>query len=402
MSLSYQTAKVAQIKPSPSITISVKARALVAEGRDIIDMSLGEPDFDTPAHIIEAAYQAMRQGKTRYTAPDGTSELKAAIVHKFKTENGLDFTQKQISVGNGAKQVIYNALAATLNEGDEVIVPAPYWVSYTDMVLLLGGKPVVLPCLLHEAFKLTPEKLAAALTPKTRWLLINSPSNPSGATYTREELAALGEVLEKFPDVLIMSDEIYEHILYTDKKYSSFLEACPHLQERILIVNGVSKAYAMTGWRIGYGAGPAELIATMGKIQSQITSNPSSISQIASIAALTGPQDFPAMALKEYRKRRDIAVEGFETIPGMNLVSPSGAFYAFPEISDLLGKRTETGQIIENGTDFATFMLDQAGVAGVPGRAFGLENYFRISFALSQEKLETALMNIRRAVALLV
>lgn len=402
MSLSYQTARVAQIKPSPSITISVKARALVAEGRDIIDMSLGEPDFNTPDHIIEAAYQAMRSGHTRYTAPDGTGELKAAIVHKFKTENGLNFTPQQISVGNGAKQVIYNALAATLDEGDEVIVPAPYWVSYTDMVLLLGGKPVVLPCLLNEGFKLTPEKLAAALTPKTRWLLINSPSNPSGATYTREELVALGDVLENYPNVLIMSDEIYEHILYTDDKYCSFLEACPHLHERLLIVNGVSKAYAMTGWRIGYGAGPVGLTSTMGKLQSQVTSNPSSISQAASIAALTGPQDFPAMALKEYRKRRDIAVAGFKTIPGMNLVSPSGAFYAFPEITELLGKRTTAGQVIANGTDFAAFMLDQAGVAGVPGGAFGLENYFRISFALSQEKLEAALINMRNAVAQLV
>lgn len=399
MSLSYQTARVAQIKPSPSITISVRARALAAEGRQIVDMSLGEPDFDTPAHIVEAAYRAMREGNTRYTAPDGTGELKAAIVHKFKSENGLDFTTQQISVGNGAKQVIYNALAATLEEGDEVIVPAPYWVSYTDMVILLGGKPVVLPCTFDEGFKLTPERLAAALTPKTRWLLINSPSNPSGATYSRAELEALGEVLEKHPDVLIMSDEIYEHILYTDEKYCSFLQACPQLHERVLIVNGVSKAYAMTGWRIGYGAGPAGLISTMAKLQSQITSNPSSISQAAVVAALTGPQDFPVTALKQYRKRRDIAVAGFQSISGMKLTAPSGAFYAFPEISAFFGKKTPAGSVIENGTDFAAYMLDQAGVAGVPGLAFGLDPYFRISFALSEEKLELALRNMRDAIA---
>lgn len=398
MSLSYQTARVAQIKPSPAITISVRARALAAQGHPIVDMSLGEPDFDTPEHIVEAAYAAMRAGQTRYTAPDGTAELKAAIAHKFKAENGLEFAPNQISVGNGAKQVIYNALAATLEDDDEVIVPAPYWVSYTDMVLLLGGRPVVLACPLKDGFRLTPERLEQALTPRTRWILINSPSNPSGATYTREELVALGTVLERHPNVLIMSDEIYEHILYTGEKFVSFLEACPQLRDRMLIVNGVSKAYAMTGWRVGYGAGPAPLIATMGKLQSQITSNPSSISQAAAVAALTGPQDFPARALKEYAKRRDIAVAGFSAMPCIKLAAPSGAFYAFPEISELFGRSTPAGTVINNGADFATYMLDQAGVAGVPGSAFGLDPYFRVSFALSQENLERALENMRVAI----
>ncbi|MGP1614231.1 MAG: pyridoxal phosphate-dependent aminotransferase [Pollutimonas bauzanensis] len=398
MTLNYQTARAARIKPSPSITISVRAKAMRAEGREVIDMSLGEPDFDTPGHIVEAAYSAMLAGQTRYTPPDGTNELKAAIAHKFKTENGLEFSTREISVGNGAKQVIYNALMATLEPDDEVVVPAPYWVSYTDMVILLGGSPVVVPCTIDTGFKLTPERLEAALTPRTRWLLLNSPSNPSGTTYTREELEALGAVLERHPKVFVMSDEIYEHILYDGAKFVSFLEACPRLRDRLLLVNGISKTYAMTGWRIGYGAGPAPLIATMGKLQSQVTSNPSSVSQAATIAALTGPQDFRDMALAEYAARRDIVVSAFATIEGMSLLTPAGAFYAFPEISGLLGKVTPEGKTIADGADFAAYLLETAGVAGVPGAAFGLDPYFRLSFALSQSELKLALNRISAAV----
>lgn len=389
MSLSYQTARVAQIKPSPSITISVRARALAAEGRQIVDMSLGEPDFDTPAHIVEAAYRAMREGNTRYTAPDGTGELKAAIVHKFKSENGLDFTTQQISVGNGAKQVIYNALAATLEEGDEVIVPAPYWVSYTDMVILLGGKPVVLPCTFDEGFKLTPERLAAALTPKTRWLLINSPSNPSGATYSRAELEALGEVLEKHPDVLIMSDEIYEHILYTDEKYCSFLQACPQLHERVLIVNGVSKAYAMTGWRIGYAAGPAVIIAAMKKIQSQSTSNPCSIAQYAALAALEGDQSFIQEMVTEFKGRHERLVKGLNSIPGIKAIPADGTFYSFPNVEELMAAKG-----VATDVELCELLLEEQKVALVPGTAFGAPGHFRLSFAAAQEVLDDAVKRI--------
>lgn len=397
----YQNTRAGLIKPSPSMAISIEARRMSAAGISVVDLSLGEPDFNTPDHIIAAAHAAMQRGETRYTAADGTPDLKDAIIEKFRRENGLEFERKEISAANGAKQIIFNALMGTLEVGDEVLVPAPYWVSYTDMVLLLGGTPKVLACTAAENFKLTPQKLEAALTPKTRWVMFNAPNNPSGAAYSRAELVELGRVLERHPHVLVMSDEIYEQISYTSEPFCSFLSACPGLRDRMLLVNGVSKTYAMTGWRIGYAAGPAGLISVMGKIQSQSTSNPCSVAQAAAISALTGPQDFVAKAVEEYRARKDLVVAGLNAIPGIKLRAPEGAFYAYPECSAYINRTTPAGQVIKSDADLVSYLLTEAHVAAVPGAAFGLEPYFRISFATSTDNLRIAIERIGTALSAL-
>ena len=395
--MSFESQRVKQISSSPSMVISMRAKELACQGRDIVDMSLGEPDFDTPAHIIDAASQAMRDGHTRYTAPQGTLALRQAIVSKFQRENGLDYSVDEITVGNGAKQVIFNTFMATLEAGDEVIIPAPYWVSYSDIVTLNGGSPQVIACGIEVGFKLTAQALQAALTENSRWLVLNSPSNPSGAIYSLAELQALGKVLEDFPKVLVMSDEIYEHVLLADQPFVSFANACPHLRERTLLINGVAKAYAMTGWRIGYAAGPKALIAAISKIQSQSTSGASAISQEASRAALQGPQDFVKHSATEYAARGRLLVEGLSQCAGLRLSAPAGAFYAFPECSQLLGRVSPDGRVIIDDVELSAYLLDHAGVAVVPGLAFGLPGYFRLSFATSRENLQKAVVRIREA-----
>ncbi|VVP70658.1 Aspartate aminotransferase [Pseudomonas fluorescens] len=399
--MSFESRRVKEISSSPSMIISMRAKELASQGRDIVDMSLGEPDFDTPAHIIEAASQAMRDGHTRYTAPQGTLALRQAIVSKFQRENGLSYNVDEITVGNGAKQVIFNTFMATLEPGDEVVIPAPYWVSYSDIVTLNGGSPRVIPCGIDVGFKLTAEVLQGALTEKTRWLILNSPSNPSGAIYTQAELQALGNVLDDFPNVLVMSDEIYEHVLLADQPFVSFGNACPQLRERTLLINGVAKAYAMTGWRIGYAAGPKALIAAISKIQSQSTSGASAISQEASRAALDGPQDFVSRSAAEYSERGRLLVEGLSACEGLRVSAPAGAFYAFPECSQLLGRVSPQGRVMTDDVELSAYLLDQAGVAVVPGLAFGLPGYFRLSFATSREQITKAVVRIREALAAL-
>ncbi|EPJ79904.1 MULTISPECIES: pyridoxal phosphate-dependent aminotransferase [Pseudomonas] len=397
----FESKRVRQISSSPSMAISMRAKQLSSEGRDIVDMSLGEPDFDTPGHIIEAAHRAMLDGHTRYTAPQGTLSLRKAIVAKFQRENGLTYGVDEITVGNGAKQVIYNTFVATLEPGDEVVIPAPYWVSYSDIVTLSGGVVRIIPCGIDAGFKLTAQALQGALSDKTRWLILNSPSNPSGAIYSEAELQALGKVLEDFPNVLVMSDEIYEHVLLADQPFVSFANACPQLRERTLLINGVAKAYAMTGWRIGYGAGPRELIAAISKIQSQSTSGASAISQEASRAALEGPQDFVSSSAKEYAQRGKLLVDGLSQCPGLRLSAPAGAFYAFPECSQLFGRTTAQGQVLSDDVALSAYLLDHAGVAVVPGVAFGMPGYFRLSFATSREQISKAVVAIREALSAL-
>ena len=397
----FESKRVRQISSSPSMAISMRAKQLSSEGRDIVDMSLGEPDFDTPGHIIEAAHRAMLDGHTRYTAPQGTLSLRKAIVAKFQRENGLTYGVDEITVGNGAKQVIYNTFVATLEPGDEVVIPAPYWVSYSDIVTLSGGVVRIIPCGIDAGFKLTAQALQGALSDKTRWLILNSPSNPSGAIYSEAELQALGKVLEDFPNVLVMSDEIYEHVLLADQPFVSFANACPQLRERTLLINGVAKAYAMTGWRIGYGAGPRELIAAISKIQSQSTSGASAISQEASRAALEGPQDFVSSSAKEYAQRGKLLVDGLSQCPGLRLSAPAGAFYAFPECSQLFGRTTAQGQVLNDDVALSAYLLDHAGVAVVPGVAFGMPGYFRLSFATSREQISKAVVAIREALSAL-
>jgi len=397
MTMNFQSSRAQRIKSSPSMAISVQAKEMAARGDKVIDLSLGEPDFNTPAHVIDAAHQAMLEGRTRYTAPNGFEQLRAAIVRKFQRENGLDYQPEEIAVANGAKQLLFNVFLATLEPGDEVLVPAPYWVSYTDMVLLNGGVPRVIPCGVEDDFKLTAERLEASITPQTRWLMLNSPSNPSGVIYSAEEFAALGAVLEKHPKVLVISDEIYEHIALGDKPFVSFANACPALRERTLLINGVSKAYAMTGWRLGYAAGPKGLIAAMNKMQSQTTTCPSSISQWAAATALDGPQDFVREATREYRARGEMVARGLAQIEGLELRMPEGAFYAFPRCAAFIGKRTPDGEVINNDADLAGYLLRVGKVATVPGSAFGVEPYIRLSFATSRENLEQALGQMREA-----
>ncbi len=388
--------RLSAIKPSQTIAISAKARALAAEGKDIIGLSAGEPDFDTPDHVIEAAIAAMRAGETRYTDPDGTPELKAAVARKFKRDNNLDYAPSQVSIATGGKQILYNALMASLDEGDEVVIPAPYWVSYPDMVLLAGGTPVIVPCSQENRFILQPADLEAAITPKTKWIIFNSPSNPTGAGYTHDDLKRITDVLMRHPHVWVMTDDMYEHLVYDDFKFCTPAEVEPGLYDRTLTVNGMSKAFCMTGWRIGYAAGPESLIKGMRTIQSQSTSNPNSIAQAASIAALDGPMEFLAANNEVFKARRDLVVSMLNQAPGINCHTPEGAFYVYPSVAGCIGKSTPSGKVIENDEDFVSALLGAEGVAAVHGAAFGLEPHFRISYATATELLEDACARIQR------
>ncbi len=392
---------LARVKPSPTIAVTTKAAELKAAGRDVIGLGAGEPDFDTPANIREAAKRAIDSGKTRYTAVDGIPELKKAICDKFLRENGLTYTPAQISVGTGGKQILYNALMATCNIGDEVIIPAPYWVSYPDMVELAGGTPVPVVAGIETDFKLTPAQLEAAITPKTKWFIFNSPSNPTGAGYTAAELRALCDVLLRHPHVWIMSDDMYEHLVFDDFKFTTPAQIEPKLYDRTLTCNGVSKSYAMTGWRIGYAGGPVHLIKAMGTIQSQSTSNPCSVSQYAALEALTGPQDFLAPNRALFQGRRDLVVAMLNAAKGITCPKPEGAFYVYPDISGCIGKTTATGKKINNDEDFATYLLEDTGVAVVFGAAFGLSPNFRVSYATSDVILTEACTRIQNFCAAL-
>ena len=390
--------RVTRIKSSASVAAAARVRELKAEGIPIIDLTVGEPDFDTPDHIKAAAIEAIKAGETKYTSVTGTPELQAAILHKIENHTGHHYERNQLTIGGGAKQVLYVALMASLNAGDEVIVPAPYWVSYPDMVLANDGTPVIVPCGEDTGFKLTPAALEKAITPKTKWLILNAPSNPTGAVYSREELQGLGAVLEEHPHVFILTDEIYDEIHFGDGRVISLVTAVPALKDRILLVNGVSKAYAMTGWRLGYGVGPAPLIAAMNKLQSQTSSCPSSISQAAAVAALNGDQSFVRDSVEVYRKRRDAAVEGLNAINGLSVSPAEGAFYAYVNCSGVIGKTTPNGNAIENDQDFTLYLLDAARVAVIQGSAYGLGPYFRISFATSLETINAGLDSIHEAV----
>jgi len=383
-----------RVKPSPTIAVTTKAQELKAAGRDVIGLGAGEPDFDTPQNIKDAAVAAIAAGKTKYTAPDGIIELKQAVCAKMKRDNGLEYKPSQVSVSGGGKQVLYNALMATMNPGEEVIIPAPYWVSYPDMVLLAGGTPVIVECQIEQAFKMSPEQLEAAITPNTKWLIFNSPSNPTGAGYSWDELKALTDVLLRHPHVMIMSDDMYEHLAYDDFKFCTPAEVEPALYDRTLTVNGVSKAYAMTGWRIGYAAGPEKLIGAMRKIQSQSTSNPCSISQWAAVEALNGTQDFIAPNNEMFVRRRNLVVAALSAIEGITCPVPEGAFYVYPSIAGLIGKTSAAGTLIENDEVFATALLEETGVAVVFGAAFGVSPNFRVSYATSDENLTEACKRI--------
>ena len=385
-----------RIQPSATIGISSKARALKAEGKDIIGLSQGEPDFDTPENIKEAAIAAIRRGETKYTDVDGIPALKQAIVRKFKRENGLDYKTSQVSVGTGGKQVLFNALVATVNPGDEVIIPAPYWVSYPDIVLLAGGKPVFIETKLEDGFKLKPQALEKAITKSTKWLIFNSPSNPSGAAYTHAELKALTDVLVKHPQVWVLSDDMYEHLVYDDFTFVTPAQVEPALHDRTLTMNGVSKAYCMTGWRIGYGAGPEVLIKAMGKLQSQSTSNPSSIAQWAAVEALDGQQAFIPANNAVFKERRDLVVSMLNQARGLSCPTPEGAFYVYPSVAGAIGKVAPSGKTIGNDEDFVNELLAAEGVAAVHGAAFGLSPFMRISYATSTEALEKACERIQR------
>ena len=382
-----------KIKPSPTIAVTQKARELKAAGKDVIGLGAGEPDFDTPDNIKEAAIKAINEGDTKYTAVDGTPALKKAIVEKFKKENNLDYTTDQITVGAGGKHVIYNAMMATLNSGDEVIIPAPYWVSYPDIVLLAGGKPVIMECGEKQGFKINPSDLEKFITPKTKWIILNSPSNPTGACYSEKDIKAIAAVLEKHKHIYILSDDIYEHVTYDGFKFftSAQIES---LKDRVLTMNGVSKAYSMTGWRIGYAAGPKDIIKAIAKIQSQSTTNPSSISQAASVEALSGTQDFIKKRADSFQERRDFVVKSLNNLDGINCLNPDGAFYVFPSCKELIGKKDSSGKEIKSDTDFVQSLLENSGVAVVQGSAFGLEGFFRISYATSMENLKKALEKI--------
>src|SRR6187455_302994 len=395
--MSFLAESLQRIKPSATIAVTDKARALKAAGRDVIGLGAGEPDFDTPDNIKKAAIKAIESGRaSKYTAVEGLAELKQAVVDKFKRENNLDYKTNQIIVSTGGKQVLYNALMVTLNPGDEVIIPAPYWVSYPDMVLLAGGEPVIVPTTMESGFKMKPEDLEKAITPKTEWIIFNSPSNPTGAAYTKAELKAVTDVLVKHPHVWIMTDDMYEHLVYDDFKFYSVAEVEPRLYERTLTVNGVSKAYCMTGWRIGYAGGDASLIKAMSTIQSQSTSNPSSIAQWASVEALNGPQDFIPVHNKVFKERRDLVVSMLNQAKGINCPRPEGAFYVYPSCAGTIGKTSPSGKVIANDEDFVTELLESEGVAVVQGSAFGLGPAFRISYATKTSDLEDACKRIQR------
>jgi len=382
-----------RIKPSPTIAVTQKARELKASGKDIIGLGAGEPDFDTPDSIKQAAIKAIKDGDTKYTAVDGTPALKDAIVKKFKRENNLEYQVDQITVGAGGKHVIYNAMMATLNEGDEVVVPAPYWVSYPDIVLLAGGKPVILECNEKQGFKINPSELEKSITKKTKWIILNSPSNPTGACYSEKDIKEIAKVLEKNSHVYILSDDIYEHVTYENFKFFTIAQI-ESLKDRVLTMNGVSKAYSMTGWRIGYAAGPKDIIKAIAKIQSQSTTNPSSISQAAAVEALNGTQNFIKERATSFQARRDFVVKALNEIEGIECLNPDGAFYVFPSCKGLIGKKDSNGIDIKKDSDFVQSLLENNGVAVVQGSAFGLEGFFRISYATSMENLKKAMEKI--------
>ena len=386
-----------RIQPSATLAMSAKVSELKAAGVDVIGLSAGEPDFDTPDFVKEAAIQAIRDGDTNYTVVDGTPALKAAIIGKFQRDNGLTYAPNQITVNNGGKHTLFNALVATLDEGDEVIIPAPYWVSYPDIVNFAGGTPVIIEAGADQGYKITPAQLEAAISPKTRWLILNSPSNPTGAAYSAEELKALADVILPHQNMMVMTDDMYEHIWYADFVFATIAQVCPDLYDRTLTVNGVSKAYAMTGWRIGYAGGPAWLIKAMAKLQSQSTSNPSSISQAAAVAALNGPQDFLIERNAAFERRRDLVVSMLNDTPGLACPTPEGAFYVYPDASGVIGKTTPKGDVIKTDEDLIAYFLDEAQVAAVHGAAFGLSPAFRISYATSEEILTEACTRIQRA-----
>ncbi len=386
-----------RIQPSATLAMTAKVSELKAAGVDVIGLSAGEPDFDTPDFVKEAAIQAIRDGDTNYTVVDGTPALKAAIIGKFERDNGLTYAPNQITVNNGGKHTLFNALVATLDEGDEVIIPAPYWVSYPDIVNFAGGTPVIIEAGADQGYKITPAQLEAAISPKTRWLILNSPSNPTGAAYSAEELKALADVILPHQNMMVMTDDMYEHIWYADFAFATIAQVCPDLYDRTLTVNGVSKAYAMTGWRIGYAGGPAWLIKAMAKLQSQSTSNPSSISQAAAVAALNGPQDFLIERNAAFERRRDLVVSMLNDTPGLACPTPEGAFYVYPDASGVIGKTTPKGDVIKTDEDLIAYFLDEAQVAAVHGAAFGLSPAFRISYATSEEILTEACTRIQRA-----
>ena len=386
-----------RIQPSPTIAMSIKARELKAAGKDIIELAAGEPDFPTPSHIIEAAEEAMIRGETKYTDPDGTPALKRAVCDKFKRDNNLEYVTSQVTIGTGGKQVLYNALMATLNEGDEVIIPAPYWVSYPDMVLLAEGTPKIVECPLDKNFILQPEDLERAITPKTKWIILNSPSNPTGSGYTWEDMKKITDVLIRYPKIWVMTDDMYEHLVYDDFKFCTPAEVEPELYFRTLTVNGMSKAFCMTGWRIGYAAGPENLITAIRKIQSQSTSNPSSISQAASVVALNGPMDFLTKNNEVFKQRRDLVCSMLNQATGITCPTPDGAFYVYPSCAGLIGTKTPDGKVLKSDEDVVTYFLETEGIAAVHGAAFGLSPHFRISYATSTEALEDACQRIQRA-----
>jgi len=389
--------RLKKIKPSLTVSINVKANALRAEGRDVLVLAAGEPDFDTPQNICQAAIKAMNEGQTRYVPGKGTPALQQAIVDKFKRDNNLSYNLDEIMVGVGGKHIIYNAMMATLNPGDEVIIPAPFWVSYPDIVMLAEGKPIIVKCDASQDFKITPEQLENNITNKTKWLMLNSPSNPTGAVYSFNELKALSEVLLKYPNVLVLTDDIYEKIIYDDGVFSTIASVEPKMKERTLTLNGVSKAYCMTGWRLGYCGGPREIIAGMNKIQSQSTTSTSSISMAASVEALSGDQEFINLHNIQFKKRRDMVVENLNQIDGINCSIPPGAFYVYPSCEGIIGKKTSAGNTINTDEDFMNFLLESEGMAGVHGEAFGLSPYFRLSYATDEKTLADACNRIERA-----
>ena len=395
--MSFIASRLARIKPSPTIAVTQKARDLKAQGRDVIGLGAGEPDFDTPANIIEAAYKAMKEGKTRYTPVPGVPELREAICAKFKRDNKLDYTPDQVTVGCGGKQVIYNAMMATIEPGDEVVIPAPYWVSYTDIVLLCDGTPVAVPCPAENGFKMRAADLDAAITERTKWVMLNSPSNPTGAGYSRAEMKALTDVLMRHPHVWVLPDDMYEHIVYDDFRFCTPADVEPSLKDRTLTVNGVSKAYCMTGWRVGFAAGPDVLIKAMNKVQSQSTTHTSSVSQYAAVEALNGPQGFIAEHNAVFQDRRDLVVGMLNQAKGLTCPTPEGAFYVYPSCAGMIGKKTSAGAVLRADEDVVTYLLESEGVAVVQGAAFGQSPHFRISYATSTELLEDACTRIQRA-----
>ncbi|MDA0240649.1 MAG: pyridoxal phosphate-dependent aminotransferase [Proteobacteria bacterium] len=395
--MSILASRLDRIKPSPTMALNDKAGEMKAAGKNVIGLAAGEPDFDTPEHVVEAAYKAMKDGDTKYTAVPGTVALREAVCAKFKRENGLDYTPAQVQIAAGGKQSIFNAMIATLNPGDEVIIPAPYWVSYTDIVLLTDGTPVIVPCPAENMFKMSAADLESAITPKTKWVMLNSPSNPTGAAYSRTELQALTDVLVRHPHVWVLTDDMYEHIVYDGFEFTTPAQIEPSLMDRTLTLNGVSKAYAMTGWRIGYAAGPVEIIKGMNKVQSQINSHATSISQAAAVAALNGPQDFMAERRESFQGRRDLVVSMLNQANGIDCHTPEGAFYVYPSCAGTIGKKTPEGKIIETDSNFAEFLLESEGVVVVFGEAFGLSPHFRISYATDTASLEDACQRIQRA-----